>query len=226
MPPKDTERRARETIPPRTAHTDIRQLSPDASVEQIMFALQEGITAHATQSAKHAALSAQYATLAAECRDHMKRRDTAVDVVSAEVVVQGAAIRDIQGRLIAIEQHLEEDKLAGSATFRRAKALASVPPTREQSDSSHDLAHAVGKTVAEQYEADMLDTRTPPPTPESMGKITETTVQAVIKQLKDTARNEIANQRNDNRRLLVAAVTAGIAALGGMVTALIEHFYR
>ena len=71
-------------------------LPPGATIEVLVFAYHEAMHAYM-------ALAAENATLAAECREHMRQRDQALEVVSAEVVILGAAVRHVTGRVAVLE---------------------------------------------------------------------------------------------------------------------------
>jgi hypothetical protein len=113
---------------PRPRESSYKRLSKDATVEQVMLALHEGMLAYQ-------GMAAEQATLAAECRDHMRRHNERVEVVSAEVVVLGAAVRHVTGRVSALEM-----KLANEASVRMVAAGAPppLPSMRPEATSWHD----------------------------------------------------------------------------------------
>jgi hypothetical protein len=107
-----------------------KKLPPNATVEMMVFAYHEAMHAYM-------GMAAENATLAAECREHMRQRDQALEVVSAEVVVLGAAVRHVTGRVSAIEMKLAAPGAPKPTPADPPPALAS-PPMRDEDTSWHD----------------------------------------------------------------------------------------
>jgi hypothetical protein len=180
-----------------------------------------------------------YANLAFECRDHMARRDNAVEVVGAEVVVQGAALRNVEGRVKTFEGHLRS--VEGRVTtiekrlgVRDAKSIPNLPPMRPELGSHSDLARAVSQTVAKRIDAEIKNKSTPPPTTDTIAKIAEETVQTALTRIKAESWDRVEEERKaaerdrltDRRRLRTVVIVTTITTLGAIIAALVEHFAK
>lgn len=200
-----------------------RRLPDGASIEMLVQAYHEAMLS--------------YANLATECRDHMRRRDTALETVSAEVVVLGAAVRSVTGKVTGLHGRvldIEAKIFGGSKPKTWRSNVPPLPPMRPELDSHHALALEVGTAVAKRIDAEQKNPTTPPPTAETMAKIAGDAVQTALTRMKAEAWERIENERKaaedarvvDRRKLRNVTIVAAITTAGTVIAALVEHFAR
>jgi hypothetical protein len=181
-----------------------RRLPEGASTEQLLHAYHEGMAA--------------YANLAVEYRDLAQRCESRIETVVAEVVVLGVRVSAMEMSIAEIQR----------------KAPPPLPPMRPELGSNHDLARAVGTTVAARIDAEARNPATPPPDAKTMARIAESVVASAFTKVKADAWSRIESERGAaetdrlayRRKLITVSVVTSITTLGAVVTALVEHFAK
>jgi hypothetical protein len=114
------------------------------------------------------------------------------------------------------------------------RGLLPLSAMRREFPSSHALAESVGHAVRRDFEEQTNNPSTPPVGPEDIQKMVEERVQVVltanrVATLEKAEADRLAllkESRQARTKVLIALVAAGVAAVGGVTTALIEHFSR
>jgi hypothetical protein len=105
-----------------------------------------------------------------------------------------------------------------------------VPPMREEATSSHDLAKAVGRDVAQRYEAERVNPSTPPPSATTVAAMVEERVQiellriraANLEKARAASDKLVEERRKDRRKILIAVIVSALS----IAAAVVDHILR
>jgi hypothetical protein len=160
-------RRAPATLPPKVHDVPrvFKALPEGASIEQLLHAQHE--------------LGAAYATIAAAYTGQLPKLREDVDEVRFIQDAHGVRI----GRLEIWREEMQ------------TVAPPPLPPMREESASSHDLAKHVSQEVAEKVAAEIHNKSTPPPDKDKIAALSEEAIQVAVTRLKAQQWDAVEQQR-------------------------------